>query len=74
MPAAAREGTCISFSKASIVAISMKLVGSSNSNTLLGLVKSIAMRHYPNAQFFVYGHSLGSMNGQYADQFCRSDE
>ena len=25
-----------------------------------------AMRHYPNAQFFVYGHSLGSMNGQYA--------
>ncbi|MDG4617151.1 hypothetical protein P8960_09525 [Enterococcus lactis] len=22
-----------------------------------------AMRHYPNAQFFVYGHSLGSMNG-----------
>ncbi|EOH57057.1 hypothetical protein UA3_00568 [Enterococcus faecium EnGen0263] len=25
-----------------------------------------AMRQYPNAQFFVYGHSLGSMNGQYA--------
>lgn len=32
------------------------------------------LKHYPNAQVDVYGHSLGSMNGQYALAHATKEE